>query len=907
MTLILSFDSTEAAALEYSGGKGANLARLTQAGFPVPGGFIVATQAYCEFIAANRLEQAIQAALPAGSLALRAEQLEAASATIRALFSVGKMPETIRQSLLEAYRRLGAGVVAVRSSATAEDLPEMSFAGQQDTYLNVLGEQALVEAVVSCWASLWTARAIGYRARNHVPQDGISLAVVVQAMVESLSSGVLFTANPVTGKRHQTVIDATFGLGEALVSGQVEPDHYVVDPARGKIMAKTLGAKAISIHGKAGGGTQQHEEPRETLQALDDACILSLAQLGERVEALYHEPQDIEWAWASGQLFLLQSRPITSLYPRLQGLPPEPLQITLSFGSVQGMLDPVTPIGRSAMKFIFSVAAGLFQIQADEHTQTVLYDAGERLWVNFTPLVRNTVGRKIVLVALDQVDPAVRQALLTVIDDPRLQPGRAGIRPKRMFQLTGFIFPLVGNILLNVLSPDRRRAYIVGRGEQTLARVRARCEAISGPPAGRMAQVVEVFRQVGIAELPGEVILFVSGVASGVASLNLVRLLTKDLPVEPGSPGWDDTLMELTRGLPNNPTTEMDLRLWELARAIQADPRLLEEFGEHDAHTLTLRYRSGEMHPEGRKLVARFLEQYGGRGLGEIDLGRERWGEDPTNVFGALLGYLQITRPEQAPDAVFARGEDVAKAALERLCAALARKPAGWLKVRQARFLVGRMRRLMGLRESPKFFAVRLMALMRLPLLQAGAELVRAGELEHPDDPFYLSFDEIEAFASGEQRDWRALIAGRREAHRRELLRRQVPRMLFSDGHAFYKGIVAAGSSGDHIAGSPVSPGAVEGSVRVVLDPRHADLRPGEIMVCPGTDPSWTPLFLSAGGLIMEVGGMMTHGGVVAREYGIPAIVGVDQATTRLHTGQRIRMDGSSGVIEVLDKEESRE
>ncbi len=932
MPLTFSFDSPQAAALETSGGKGANLARLAQAGFPVPPGFIVSTQAYCDFVTANRLDGAVQSALPSGDL--DPEQLESASTQIRALFAGGQMPEALRHSLLDAYHRLGSGPVAVRSSATAEDLPEMSFAGQQDTYLNILGDDALVQAVVSCWASLWTARAIGYRTRNRVPQDDISLAVVVQAMVESQVSGVLFTANPLTGQRAQTVIDAAFGLGEALVSGKVEPDHYVVDAASGQILEKTLGAKLLSIHSKAGGGTQHVEQPRKQQQALADEQVRALAQLGRRVAELYGESQDIEWAWAGEQLYLLQSRPVTSLYPALQGLPTDPLQVTFSFGSVQGMLDPMTPIGRSAIKLIFAAAADLFAIRVDENTQTVLYDAGERLWVNITPIARSTIGRTVLHYAFEMVDPAVLQALQPLLEDPRLQPGRPGIRPRRVLQLAGFFLPVAGNVLLNLLAPDMRRLYIVAHGERIIERMRAGLGAIRGPapdltptplpqegenqtrplslsfsqeagamqgPRRRMAQAVVLFRQTLRNHLGGLFVLFVSGVASGVASMNILRMMMKDLPDEPGSPSWGDTLLELTRAVPNNPTTEMDLRLWEMARSVQADPQLLAEFSADDAPTLARRFRTGEMSPAGQALVADFLERYGGRGLAEIDLGRERWSEDPAHVFDVLSGYLQITQPEQFPEAVYARGDASARAALDRLCAALARTRGGWLKVRRARFLAGRMRRLLGLRESPKFFAVRLMALLRAPLLDAGAELARAGELEYPDDVFYLSCSEIEAFAAGEPRDWRGIIAGRRAANRREGARRQVPRLLLSDGRAFYKGITDLTAADGQIVGSPVSPGSVEGLVRVVLDPRHAGLRPGDILVCPGTDPSWTPLFLSAAGLIMEVGGMMTHGAVVAREYGIPAIVGVDLATTRLQTGQRIRMDGSMGVIELID------
>ena len=314
--IILPLDSPFAT-LSTTGGKAQNLARLARAGLPVPPGFIITTAAYQSFVAANDLQPFINYQL-----------------------TIDNSQLTIDHS---------PPPVAVRSSATAEDLPDLSFAGQQDTFLNVVGDNALLEAIVHCWSSLWTARAIAYRARNGISQEGVALAVVVQAMVESESSGVLFTANPLTGKRTETVIDATLGLGEALVSGQVEPDHYAVDAATGRIVSKTLGAKALAIRGQVGGGTTTVAADAAAQQALPDAAILDLARLGKRVEQeLYAgQPQDIEWAWADDRLTLLQSRAITSLYPLPDGMPTEPLQVLFSLNHVQGMLDPFTPLGLS--------------------------------------------------------------------------------------------------------------------------------------------------------------------------------------------------------------------------------------------------------------------------------------------------------------------------------------------------------------------------------------------------------------------------------------------------------------------------------------------------------------------------------------------------------------------------------
>jgi phosphohistidine swiveling domain-containing protein len=917
-TWILPLNS-EQANLQSVGGKGANLSRLVRAGFPVPGGFIITTQAYQDYVDANQLERGILALIPENT---NPEALEDASKEIRALFSDGKIPETLVEEIRANYTSIGEGPVAVRSSATAEDLPELSFAGQQDTYLNVIGKDNLLQAVVNCWSSLWTARAIAYRDRNQVSHTEAQVAVVIQRMVESQASGVLFTANPLSGLRSETVIDATLGLGEALVSGQVEPDHYVVDITKASILSKTLGSKFISIHGQPDGGTQARQENRQEIQALPDDAILALAQLGRQVAELYNFPQDIEWAWSDNQLYLLQSRPITSSYPLPADLPAEPLKVFFSFAAVQGMLDPLTPIGSDAMREVFAMGAKLFGVRVTRQTQRVLYEAGERLWINFTPILTNSFGRQIVPVVLELVEPSTRQAVEQIWNDPRLLPGKPGVSFHARIRLARF-FPRLGmNLLMNLIAPRRRREFIVINGENILEDMERRVATIQGDRWQELAQGADLLPDLAADDLPRTLVLFISAVAAGMASWNLLNMLAKKAgdELQPDSsmiltnsenhesptsnPQYsnsiNDLILQVTRGMPYNPTTEMDLALWKMAKTIRNDPSSWQVFQNCEVEELTTRLRTGKLPEASLKAVNQFLKQYGGRGLGEIDLGRKRWAEDPTHVFEMLSSFLRIEDETQAPDVVFSRGAASAQEAIDELAAIVGKTSKGWLKARLVRFLAGRARQLMGARESPKFFAVRMMGLVQGALLKIGREFVEAGELENADDLFYLKLDEMKDLAAHRDQDWRALIANRRAAYQRELLRRQIPRLLISDGRTFYEGMVSSDTSENGLNGSPVSPGSVEGRVRVVFDPRQAGLLPGEILVCPGTDPSWTPLFFSAAGLIMEVGGMMTHGAVVAREYGIPAIVGVDQATRRLQTGQRIRMDGSSGKIVLL-------
>jgi len=878
---IIPFTSTEAT-LQTAGGKGANLARLTRAGFPVPRGFIIHTDAYRAFVQANQLEDEIKAALT-GLVAGEAEGLEAASTHIRAAFSAGKIPAETETEIRAAYAGLGGVLVAVRSSATAEDLPDLSFAGQQDTYLNIIGADEVLRAVVNCWSSLWTARAIGYRLRNNLSHDGVALAVVVQEMAPSEVSGVLFTANPLTGSQRETVIEATFGLGEALVSGQVEPDHYVVDTFSGEIISQTIGAKHLATRGKPGGGVETHPEEASARPALTAHEIQQLVELGQKVHQEYGAPQDIEWAFAAGKLYLLQARPITSLFP-VPEISFDPLIIWFSFGAVQGLLGPITPLGRDAIQNLLAGAGQMFGLQLDPEKVNVFTPAGERLWIRISDLIRNPLGNRLLVGFLDLIEPSAGKIVRSLAAEPDLGAGQGKLKFSTLRRLMIFVKPMLARFIRTMLNPEEARA----RFDAALSN---QLEATQIAPAAdrftRLAQIVTFFRNQAANTFPFLLPRFIPLFGPGMAAFNLLNKMA----------GEERALvLEVTRSLPNNVTTEMDLALWQTATEIRAEAESVAIFTQADTAELSCRFLQGTLPLAAQSAIARFLDQYGMRGVGEIDLGQPRWREDPTPVMGALQSYLNIDA-ENAPDVVFARGQQAANAAREELAARARRQRGGWLKEKLARAAVRRIRVLMGSRESPKFFAIRVMGMVRNTILEVGREFVAAGVLERPDDLFYLRIAELEALARDEPRDWKSLISERREAYERELRRGQIPRVLASDGRAFYEGLGAQTDTGDVITGSPVSPGVAEGIVRVVHHPSGAQLAPGEILVCRGTDPSWTPLFLAAGGLVTEVGGMMTHGSVVAREYGIPAVVGVHQATVRLKDGQRIRLDGTTGEI----------
>jgi pyruvate,water dikinase len=736
---------------------------------------------------------------------------------------------------------------------------------------------------------------MGYRSRNRIDHTQVALAVVVQEMVQSDVSGVMFTANPLTGLRSESVVDATLGLGEALVSGQVEPDHYVVDTFENRILTKTLGAKSVSTRSKTGGGVEAVKEDAGVRQALADEHILQLTEIGERIQNEYRFPQDIEWAFADDKLYLLQSRPITSLYP-LPEQSFDPLVVWFSFGSVQGILGAMTPLGQDAIRMAFAGAARLFGAQIPYDQTQVLVPAGERLWIRISDLLRHPIGNRVYETFLGFGEPSVREILRGLAKEGRLGAGTGHLKLSTVGALLRFLLPIIGRAARNMHNPEKARADFQAYIESQLVQ-----PTITGEDKfTRLAQRLQ-FMQAHISTVLYRLLpRFIPILGPGVISLNLLTRLASDEQHPAADHGFSASALEVTRALPHNVTTEMDLVLWDTANAIRQDRASSAAFRNSDARVLASQFLNGTLPGAAQGAVREFMKRYGMRGVAEIDIGQPRWREEPTSVMQTLQSYLQIPA-EMAPDVLFEEGARAAELAIEKLARQARRGFGGGLKEMIVRAIARRIRMLMGLRESPKFFIVRLMWIIRNELLTSGDEFVGDGILETPEDLFFLHFDELQALANQELRDWKALVRAQRSRYERENRRMQIPRVIVSDGRAFHEGIGVLADTDSVISGSPVSPGVAEGTVHIIFDPRGARLAPGEILVCPGTDPAWTPLFMAAGGLITEVGGMMTHGSVVAREYGIPAVVGVHQATRRLKDGQRIRIDGTAGKVIVLE------
>ncbi|MGW5360704.1 PEP/pyruvate-binding domain-containing protein [Actinopolymorpha pittospori] len=757
------------------------------------------------------------------------------------LTATASLDEAAERDLLAAYEHFGGGAVAVRSSATAEDLPDASFAGQQDTFLDVSGADELLKAVRRCRDSLHSERAVAYREANGIEHATVRMAVVVQRMVNPVVAGVMFTANPITGCRTEMVVDAAPGLGTAVVDGSVEADHYVLG-----------------------------ETPPSAAGCLGPAQWEELQKVGQRLQDHFGCPQDIEWALdQDGTLWLLQSRPITTLFP----LPPDNAgphpRIYLEFGHVQGMLQPATPMGMSALKALVADMFAAFGVKVE------IVDIGGRLYGDLTDLVRSPSMRKR-LVKLMSVDfgPRAQAVIEHIMTDPRFAPQPGSRAPAH----TAFTSTLrkapsaLAGILGALARPDAARARVYEEIDRLRNRTLAPAELST---AGERLSLVEANDpDPGYDRIVWPII---AGMLVAAVPARLLKGVASDAEIK-----------TVLSGMPYNVTIEMDLALWRLAEHATAHRDLLLGTPPDE---LAATYLAGALPDIG---LAAFLSAYGHRAAAEVDVGVPRWEEDPTPVFAMVANYLRVTDPEQAPDRRFERAVAAAEAKLEELSRRTRRRRP--IRGRLAGFFLRRARALAGLREAGKFAGLYSLREKRRQLLLVGAELVDHGLVDRADDIMFLTIAEARA-AVDQGVDHRDLIASRKAVHRRESRRRNVPVAILSDGTDVEVLIPPASSDARTLSGVGAAAGKATGPARVIRDPSGAHVEPGEILVTPTTDPGWTPLFLTAGGLVTETGAPMAHGPTVAREYGIPAVICVRDATERIRTGQIITVDGAAGTV----------
>jgi pyruvate,water dikinase len=861
---VLDFQEINQTQVAVVGGKGAHLGELSRiAGVRVPPGFCVTTAAFRRIIAEaptidDQLDR-LSRLTPDEH-----ENIGARSAEIRRIVEGVAIPNDVAAAVEESLARTGSEeAYAVRSSATAEDSPTTSFAGQHDTYLNVVGSAAIVEHVRRCWASLFSERAVTYRLRNGVNNRKVRMAVVVQQMVFPQAAGILFTADPVSGNRKISAVEASLGLGEALVSGLTNADAYKVRD--GQIIDKTIATKQLAINASPGGGAHRHaiDADKQREPALTDSQVVRLTALGRRIEAHFGRPQDIEWCLAGDDFFVVQSRPITTVFPTPETSDREN-HVYVSVGHAQMMTDAMRPLGLSIWQMT---------------TPRPMAEAGGRLFVDITQSLAAPATRAGLLQVFGKSDSLLRDAVQTVIDrGDFVQPLADGPPPAMP----------PGAVPTPPIETDPAIVDdLIARTQESIATLKRDIKTKSGP-------ALLEFIQSDIQELK-RILFDPRSHRVFMTAMEATWWLNEKLQEWLGEKNAADTL---TLSVANNITSEMGLALVDVADAIRPHPDVvafLEQVDDDDFLEELPNIAGGR---EARDAIRAWLDRYGMRCSGEIDITRPRWSEHPSSLVPMILTNVKNFEPG-AGKRRFEQGRREAWAKEQDVLARLRSLPDGEAKAEETKRMIDRVRTFIGYREYPKYGKICREFVYKQALLEEAERLVHAGVLREPEDIFYLRFNELQDVVRTKQVN-ESLVRERKDAFEsyRAL---KPPRVLTSDGEAISGEYRRDDFPKGALVGLPVSAGVVEGRARVVLDMADAELEPGDILVTAFTDPSWTPLFVAITGLVTEVGGLMTHGAVIAREYGLPAVVGVEHATRLIRDGQRIRVHGTDGYVEVMD------
>ncbi|WP_071396312.1 phosphoenolpyruvate synthase [Bacillus tuaregi] len=868
-SLVLNFQEIEKPQFLLVGGKGSNLGELSKIqGVQVPEGFCITTVGFRKALEQNDMYQELLEQLTELKIENR-DQIGEVSKKIRQMIMEVEIPSDVVNAVADFLSKYGEEqAYAVRSSATAEDLPYASFAGQQDTYLNIIGVDSILQHISKCWASLFTDRAVIYRMQNGFDHAQVYLSVIIQRMVFPQASGILFTADPITSNRKLLSIDASFGLGEALVSGLVSADCYKVQ--EDQIVDKMIATKKLAIYGLKEGGTEarQIDPNRQKTQTLTDGQILQLARIGRKIESHFGQPQDIEWCLVDDTFYIVQSRPITTLYP-IPEANDEENHVYVSVGHQQMMTDPMKPLGLSI--FLLTTPAPMCK-------------AGGRLFVDVTPMLASSESRDNIIDALGQSDPLIKDALMTIVERgdyikslPNYNEGPSPDKSNEGMSSTDIQVQIEHTLKVVFES--------IKSSQESIEELKQNIQTKSG------SDLIDFIKD-DIPQLKKYLFDPRMGVIMDAmaASTWINQKMSKWL-------GEKNVADILSQSVPNNITSEMGLELLDVADVIRPYPEVIE-YLQHvkDDNFLDDLEKLDGGH-KAREAILTYLNKYGMRCVGEIDMTKTRWSEKPSTLVPIILNNIKNFEPA-ASKLKFEQGRMKAMEKEQELLERLKQLPDGEQKVKETKQRIDLIRNFSGFREYPKYGMISRYFVYKQALLKEAEKLVQEGVIHDKKDIYYLTIEELSEVVRTKKLDYQIVSNRKNEYKLYEKL--TPPRVMTSDGEIIMGEYKRENIPADAIIGLPVSSGVVEGRARVILDIEDADLESGDILVTAYTDPSWTPLFVSINGLVTEVGGLMTHGAVIAREYGLPAVVGVENANKRIKDGQRIRVHGTEGYIEIL-------
>ncbi|HWP97073.1 MAG TPA: phosphoenolpyruvate synthase [Syntrophomonadaceae bacterium] len=867
---VLVFQEIDKTKLMVVGGKGANLGELSRIeGIQVPEGFCVTTEAYKTIIEHNQEFNALLGELSLLKVQDR-ERIGEISGKIRRVIEGTAIPKDINEEITRYLIKFGEkNAYAVRSSATAEDLPLASFAGQQDTYLNIIGKEAILQHISKCWASLFTDRAVIYRMQTGFDHRKVHLSVVIQRMVFPDAAGIMFTADPVTSNRKVLSIDASFGLGEALVSGMVNADIYKV--REGRIVDTKISTKKAAVYALEKGGIEEREiEPwRQNKQTLADEQILKLARLGRKIEGYFACPQDIEWCLDKDLFYIVQSRPITTLYP-IPNVEDGKNRVYISIGHQQMMTEAIKPLGIS-----------FFQLLLQQFVPLATCEIGGRVYSDISHELTSLIGRNIFLKNLEKVDVLAKNALFN------LMKRKDFIKklPRGKTTMGG-----IGKVMLSWLIQGMKISHkndpaivenLIANNEALIRDLEKGITNVSGDELFDF-----IFKD--MEQLKKTInfgVLFAGMIALDGINKNIEKWL-----------GEKNAADVLSKSVSNNITSEMGLALLDVADVVRQYPAVIKYFQQASDETffedLTKLESSGAIDS-----IRTFLEKYGMRCSGEVDITRPRWNENPIALIPMILSNIRNFESGSSGN-LFEQGRLLAEQKERELLSRLEQLPGGKRKAKMTKKAISVLRNYAGFREYPKYFMIWHYWIYKQALLKEAAVLVQKSVIRDRQDIYYLSLEELREVIKTNRLDYSIITMRKEEYEIHEKL--TPPRVMTSDGEVIFGEYDPGDSPLGASVGIPASSGIIEGRARVIFKLEDANIEEGDILVTTFTDPCWTPLFVSIKGLVTEVGGLMTHGAVIAREYGLPAVVGVENATRLIKDGQKIRVNGTEGYVEIL-------
>jgi len=886
---VITSDTVAAAVERFGGGKGRGLFELTAGGVDVPPWVVLGTDVLRRVREAAGLDDAIDGELSGLTEESDDQAIQAAADRIAELLVAAEIDGATQADITDAYTRVGGGAVAVRSSAMGEDSALLSFAGQYSTFLNVVGGDAVIDAIRSCWASAWSANALRYRLMNNLSLRGIEMAVVIQAIVAAETSGVLFTINPATGNDQEFVVSATYGLGETVVSGAVDPDTFVLDRVSGAVRDRTLGAKEERVDPLPDGGgceTRAVDLSERVVAALSSADLDQLHHAGRRLEELMGGPQDVEWAFANGKLWILQSRPVTGGLPSsVEARLWDNSNINESYGNI---VAPLTytfarhAYHRVHRQYLELLGVSDRQVASMEEwlPQLLGYFDG-RVYYNLLSWYRiarlipfYSINRQVLEISMgaEHLDDEIAEQQQPYAFRNRFEGilvrGRVAVH---FFWYFGTIHRLVGDFV------DRFYEEYDDLNTREYDGLRA---------AEIYSMFVDMERRLLVRW--GRMIMLEYTVGLSVGSL--YKLTQRWLP---DAPEW--FLFEAIKA-PDVESVEPLRRLDELAETILADQELLQMVRSATPDVLdgVVRSAEGDSPRALVEMIDAYLDEFGYRNANELKLEEPDLREDPTTFYTMLqsaIGRLEAT-------------EVVAKEERPTADAYLAANLGGW-RLRIFNRLRGRVQRLIVDRERVRFCRTRIFGLSRRMFRAAGDDLARSGVLDDPADIFYLRLEELRGCFEGTvlHREMGSLVELRKEQQASNRSR-DVPHRFWTRGGVYWDSLDRGWAealqselpSDGQLKGTPCSPGVVTQQARVIDEPGDVE---GGVLVTYRTDPGWAGAIRTASALLVERGSPLTHVAVVARELGIPTIVQIPGLTKQVHSGMEITVDGGTGTIKL--------